>query len=191
MPRTAAYVILLVLPVLIFMGARSAEADTVQIKGPNVRVQDSMIQVSGGLQLDDKHRDEISKGVSKEIVFYFDLFRKWNNWPDEFILGETFTQTLRCDPVKKEFISTSLRGRTLKEKRFKSCDSLLRWALNIKEFSLTNINELEPAMYTLKITVESRLRRVPPFIKLFLFFVKETEFREAKNSPYFMLKERP
>ena len=37
-------------------------------------------------------------GIAKEITFYIDLFRVWNMWPDEFVLGKTIVKTLRVDP---------------------------------------------------------------------------------------------
>lgn len=159
-----------------------------EITGPDVAVRDGNIIVSTGLRLDESQLSNIGKGISKEIIFYIDLFRVWNYWPDEFILGKTFTNTLRCDPVKKEYTATSMTGTTLTEKRFTDCDPLLRWALSIPEMRLTNITELAPATYFVKVTVESRLRRLPPIISSLFFFVKETEFNISRQSRPFPLE---
>ena len=50
------------------------------------------------------------------------------------------------------------------------------------------ITELEPAEYSMKLTIKSQLRRLPPFINLLFFFVKETEFEVTESSEYFTLK---
>ncbi|MEJ2183685.1 MAG: DUF4390 domain-containing protein [Nitrospirota bacterium] len=156
-----------------------------EIRGPSVRFDDGRVMVSAALVLDEKHVEEIEKGVSKEIVFYVDLFRVWDTWPDEFVQGSTFVQTLHCDPVKKEYVATSLNGVRLLEKRFSSCRRMLDWALRIPEFSLADTEELEPSRYFVKVTAESRLRRLPPFINLLFFFVREKEFSVSRNSPVF------
>jgi len=159
-----------------------------QVLGPDVKIKNGNILASASLVLESQQMDEISKGVSKEIIFYVDLFRVWKSWPDEFVLGQSFVRTLSCDPVKKEFKATSLSGSRLVEKRFSSCEGLMGWALVLPEVSLTNTGELEPGEYFVKVTVESRLRRLPPFINLLFFFVKEKEFTVTGESPLFPLK---
>jgi hypothetical protein len=158
-----------------------------EVRGPEVRVHENNIYVGTGLDIDQNHLSDIAKGVTKEIIFYVDLFRVWKMWPDEFVLGKTFTRTLKCDPVKKEYTATSLEGSRLIEKRFRDCNSLLQWALTIEEVRLTNITELEPSRYFVKVSVESRLRKLPPFINLLFFFVKEKEFSIKKESAFFPL----
>lgn len=165
--------------------------EAAEIKDLRAEVRGKKIMVSASLSLDKKQMEVLKDGGSKEIVFYFDLFRGWRVWPDEFILGKTFTQTLQCDPVKKEYIARSLSGFKLKEKRFSNCEGLIKWALSIPEFQLTNTSELDPARYRVKATVESRLRRLPPFINLLFFFVKETEFKVSKDSPHFRIEGAP
>jgi hypothetical protein len=165
--------------------------EAAEIKDLRAEVREKKIMVSASLSLDKNQVDAIMDGGSKEITFYFDLFRGWRVWPDEFILGKTFTQTLRCDHVKKEYIAQSLSGFKLREKRFTNCRSLIEWALHIPEFQLTNTSELDPAPYKVKATVESRLRRLPPFINLLFFFVKETEFEVSKDSIYFQIEGAP
>lgn len=161
-------------------------SDAAEIKGPDVSLRDRNIIVSTSLNLSNGELDEIKQGIAKEIVFYIDLFRVWNYWPDEFILGKTFTNTLRCDPVKKEYIAASLSGTTLTEKRFRSCEALLKWTLEIKDLRLTNTSELPPDKYFVEVRVESRLRRLPPVIGSLFFFVRETEFELVKASAPFI-----
>lgn len=158
-----------------------------EIIGPDVRINDSHIVVSTALDLSDKQLEDIHKGISKEIDIYVDLFRVWKSWPDEFVLGTKFTRTLKCDPVKKEFVATSLVENVLREKRFTDCRSLLRWALSVDEHTLTSVTELEPSSYFVRITAESRLRKLPPVVGYLFFFVKEKEFTINRDSAPFAI----
>lgn len=163
-------------------------AGAAEIAGPEVSVVENNIMVNTGLRLDERERASIANGVSKDMIFYVDLFRVWSFWPDEFVLGKTFRKTLRCDPVKKEFIATSLSGTTLTEKRFGDCERLIGWALGLGDIRLTNTAELDPDDYFVRVTVESRLRSLPPVISSIFFFVKETEFSIKKDSRIFVLR---
>jgi hypothetical protein len=167
----------------VFLYAPASEA--AEILGPDIRLAGQDIFVSTGLRLEEAEFSDISKGISREFVFYIDLFRVWRFWPDEFVLGRSVTRTIRCDPVKEEYIATSLMGTVLTEKRFPDCGSLLGWALNVKEIRLTNTAELEPADYFVKVFAEGGLRKLPPFIDLLFFFVREKEFSINKESLYF------
>lgn len=158
-----------------------------EIMGPAVRTDGQGIYVSTGLLLDEQGLREINEGLQKDIDIYIDLFRIWRMWPDEFVLGVKYTQTILCDPVKKEYVATSLSGRHQRERRFKNCPELLKWALNIPEIMLTNVGELEPAPYFVKVSAESRLRRLPPFIGQLFFFVPQTEFQIESSSERFHL----
>jgi hypothetical protein len=161
---------------------RSAE-----IIGPEAKIVNNEIHVTTGLILDEKQLQDLKNGIAKEITFYIDLFRVWNMWPDEFVLGKTIVKTLRVDPVKKEYVAASSDGMTMTivEKRFNELDSLLKWSLIIRDLKLTNTRELEPADYFIRITVESRLRKLPPVISYLFFFVPEKEFTKVKDSSKF------
>lgn len=156
-----------------------------EIIGPETKIINNEIYVTTGVTLAEKQLQDLKNGIAKEITFHIDLFRVWKMWPDEFVLGKTIVKTLKADPVKKEYIATSLDGMTLIEKRFKELDSLLNWSLNIRDLKLTNIRELETDDYFIRITVESRLRRLPPVISYLFFFVPEKEFTKVKDSPRF------
>ena len=156
------------------------------IYGPNVELRNGSVQVTTGLRLDEKSIAEINKGVSKEIVFYIDLFRAWDRWPDEFVLGLTIAQNLRCDPVKKEYVVLTTRKDESTTRRFESCDQLLSWTMSLPDEWVTSLAGLDPeGRYYTKTTVESRLRRLPAYLRLLLFFVPETEFRLEKDSGLF------
>lgn len=138
--------------------------------------------------LDEKQLQDLQNGIAKEITFYIDLFRVWNLWPDEFILGKIIVKTLKCDPVKKEYVATSFDGTTRIERRFSNLVSLIKWALNVQDLKLTNIKEIEPDEYFVRITVESRFRRLPPVISHLFFFVPEKEFKVIKDTPRFPVR---
>ena len=153
-----------------------------EIIGPEVKLQDNEIYVTTALSLDENHIQELRNGIAKEFRFYIDIFRVWKIWPDEFVLGKLFVRTLKCDPVKTEYIATSADGSTLIEKRFKSFESMVRWAVSINDLRLTNIRELEQGLYFVRVTIESKIRKLPPIIGYFMISLPENEFKIKKNS---------
>jgi hypothetical protein len=173
------------LSIIFFLSVSLSPAESAELKGPNVVLKAGSIRVSSGVVLDPDQIAEIRKGVQWELIVHIDLFRVWKYWADEFILGRTFTQTLRCDPVKEEYVASSLSRNRLLERRFSNCDRLLDWALNIREFRLAGTDSLEPSEYFIKVTAESQLRRLPPFIDLLFFFVKQKEFSVTERSSPF------
>ena len=159
-----------------------------ELQGPYAKVRDKTILVSTSLRLDQERAEEVRKGVTKEIIFYIDLFRVWEKWPDEFVLGRKLTQTINCDPLKNENRATSTMGNRSLQRRFSTCDELMDWALSLRDIELSDLKELERAEYYIRVTVESRIRELPPFINLLLFFVEETEFKMTEESPSFPLR---
>lgn len=159
------------------------------ISGPDVKINDNAIYVTFSLELDDKKTDEIKKGIDKELELYIDLFRVWKVWPDEFVTGKSYLRTLRSDPIKKEYVATSNDGAVLIERRFRSFESMLDWTLSVKDLQLANIKELDPASYFIKVTIESKIRELPPVIGHFLIFVPENEFKIMKDSNFFAIEE--
>jgi len=161
-----------------------------EVYGPNVKIRNNHILVSTGMNLDEKSIKEINKGVSKDIIFYIDLFRQWNIWPDEFVLGVTVSQSLHCDPVRKEFTAVSKRGDSEVTKRFETCDQLISWTMSLPDEKIANRAGLDrEAKYYVVTTVESRIRRIPKFIKKVLFFIPDAEFRVKAESKTFVLGE--
>lgn len=167
------------------------KAGAAQLEGPLIALNGDNIVLNSTLTLNEKQVGDISKGISKEVVFYIDLYRVWKSWPDEFVAGITVTRTLSCNPVKNEFVATSLEGNVLREKRFGNCEDLLRWTLNLEGVTVANSRELEPAEYYAKLTAESRIRKLPPVVGYLLFFVKEKEFRVKAVSDMLELKVVP
>jgi hypothetical protein len=167
---------------LLFFPSLSSGAE---ITGPEVKFQGNDIYVTTSLNLDEKYLRELSKGITKEVRFYIDIFRVWKMWPDEFMLGKLFIRTLTCDPVKNEYIATSGEESTLIQKRFRSFESMIKWALSINDLKLANLRELEPSVYYIRVTVESKIRKLPPVIGYFMIFLPENEFKISKNSTFF------
>jgi len=155
-----------------------------QIMGPEVKMHDGEMYVTTSLSLDENHLQELSNGITKELRFYIDLFRVWKVWPDEFVLGKFFIRTLKSDPVKMEYTATSSDGNTLIHKRFKTFESMIKWALSVNDLKLANTRELEPGEYFLRVTVESKIRKLPPVIGYFMIFLPENEFKIKKDSPF-------
>ncbi|MEW6213762.1 MAG: DUF4390 domain-containing protein [Nitrospirota bacterium] len=153
--------------------------------GVDIRTEEIYVSIS--LTLDEKFITEAKNGIKKEVVFYIDLFRVWDMWPDEFVLGKSFVRTLKCDPVKTEYVATSFDGNILTEKRFRSFESMIRWSLSINDLKLLNIRELELGVYFVKVTVESKIRKLPPVIGYFIIFLSENEFKITKDSSFFSI----
>lgn len=159
-----------------------------ELHGPYAKVRNEAILVTATLEMDEEKAQEVTRGVAKEIIFYVDLFRVWERWPDEFVLGKKITRSIHCDPVKNENkVVTTIDNRAFL-KRFSSCMETMDWAFTFRDVELSTTGGLEEAEYYIKVTVESRIRELPPFINLLLFFVTETEFKLEDESPSFPLR---
>ena len=156
-----------------------------EITGPEVKVQDSQIRVTTSLSLNEKSLQELRNGVTKDLKFSIDLFRVWKMWPDEFVVGKFFIRTLKSDPVTMEYQGSSGDGNTLVQKKFKSFESMIQWALLINDVKLANVKDLEQGTYFVRVTVESKIRKLPPVIGYFMIFLPENEFKIEKDSPFF------
>ena len=159
-----------------------------EIKQLDINVQGNHIYVSTAVSLDKKHIEELKNGIKKELSFYIDLFKVWNVWPDEFITGKVSVRTIQYDPVKTEYIATSVNGQTIIERRFTSFESMLQWALSIHELGITIPQDLEPGAYFIRVTVVSKIRKLPPVLKGLLIFIPENEFKIEKDSPLFYIR---
>lgn len=163
----------------------AARADEIEITGPELKHENNQIRVTAALSLNKKSLEELQNGISKEMTFTVDLFRIWRMWPDEFISGKKFVRVLKSDPIKMEYNVSSHDGSTLIRKKFKSFDSMIQWALLIEDLKLANTDELEASAYYVRVTVESRIRKLPPVIGYFMIFLPEYEFRIRKDSAHF------
>jgi len=178
------YIIFFLLITLIFPVLSEAQV----ITGPEVKIINNAIYVSFTLNLEDKKLQEIKRGIDKELKLNVDLFRIWKIWPDEFVLGKMNIRTLKAVPVKNEYVSTSLIGNTLVEKRFKSFESMTGEALSVRDMKLTNIREIDPGEYFVRVTIESKIRKLPPVIGYLFIFLSENEFKVVKDSGVFLIE---
>lgn len=152
------------------------------IAGPEMKVVNSDLFVTFSLGIENKRIEAMRSGVDKDLTFYIDLFKVWKIWPDEFVLGKSYVRTIRVDPIKKEFIATSSDGSVLVEKRFKSFDSMLAWTVSFRDLKLASVRELEPGQYFVRVTVESKVRKLPPVIGYLFIFISENEFKVVRDS---------
>lgn len=157
-----------------------------EVSGLKVNIRSGNIHVSFALKPGQKFVEGVRDGIDKDLKFYVDLFRVWKLWPDEFIIGKSYTRTLKVDPIKEEYVATSLNGNVLIERRFRSFDSMMEWALSFKDVTL-GTRELEQGQYFVRVTVESRIRKLPPVIGYFLIFLSEDEFKIHKDSDTFTI----
>jgi len=164
-----------------------APALATEIPDVTVRLNGNEIYVATSLKPGQTVLDDIYEGLPKEIIFYIDLFRVWDIWPNEFVLGTKIVRTLKSDLIKREYVATSSSGNLLIEKRFKDQESMIAWTMSVPEVKLTNIRGLEPGTYFIKVTVESPLKKLPPVVGYILIFVKEKEFVVSRSSQTFQL----
>ncbi|MBF0338174.1 MAG: DUF4390 domain-containing protein [Nitrospirae bacterium] len=177
-------IVLLLLVSLTVDGAASSE----DIIGPEVVLNGTVAHISFTLSLTEEQLTLIREGMEKELIFYIDLFRKWQLWPDEFIRGRKITRTIKANPVKGEFKVISVNETTILEKRFSSFDSMLRWALNIKDIQITLSELSDSGVYFIRITIESVKQKPPQFYSYVLFFADDKDFKIRKDSEDFRIK---
>lgn len=172
--------------ILIFSDTGSAAI----ISDLDVKIEGNDIYVSALIKPDSRFLNDINNGLSKELIIYIDLFRVWNIWPDEFVAGKKVLRILKSDPIKREYAASSIDGNIQIEKRFRDLESMLEWTMNIVNMKLINIKELDEGEYFVKVSVESRIRKLPPVVGYFLFFVSEKEFSISKDSQRFQINKK-
>jgi hypothetical protein len=182
MARQVAVTVILLLMLLPSSGACQ------EIAGLSVRLVNGDIYASFSLELDAGRLQELREGIDKELKLYVDLFRVWKSWPDEFVLGKAFTRRLRIDNIKKEYVATSFDGSVIIERRFRSPESLLGWVLSVRDLKLAGTRDLQPGQYFVRVTAESKVRKLPPVIGYLFIFVKETDFKISQDSPHFTVE---
>lgn len=158
-----------------------------QINDLSVKIINNDLYVSATLHPEAHFIEQISDGISKQLTFYIDLFRVWKIWPNEFLKGWKIVRILKSDPIKREYYALNIDGNTTVEKRFKDLSAMVSWAFNISDYKLTNIKDIEEGKYFVKVTVESNIKKLPPLLGYFLFFLSENEFSISKNSHKFTI----
>lgn len=143
------------------------------------------IVVNASLQLDEKMIEDLNSGLSKEIVFNIELFRYRKIWPNEFIAGKTLVRLLQSNPIKREYVGTSMDGKTKTVKRFKDINSMIAWGVSIEELRLANIIMEEDGDYFVRVSAEARMLTMPAVVGYILFFLPTKEFGVSKESSLF------
>lgn len=159
--------------------------EAIEIKGPEIQFSKDDILVSFQFDIGMEKLNEIREGIPKEIIFYIDIFRYWKILPDEFIDGKKIVRTIQSNLIKGEFVASSFDGETLLEKRFMSFESMVQWALNFKDIHLTNMKTFTSGDYYVRVTVESRLRKIPSVISELFFFLPTKDFKIFQKSKLF------
>ncbi len=179
------FIVLIAFFITILISNRVVFATT--ISDLNVKMEENDIYVTASIKPDSRFLEDINNGLSKEIIIYIDLFRVWNIWPDEFVTGKKIVRILKSNPIKREHFVSSIEGNIQIEKRFKDLETMIEWTTNIVNVKLINARELEDGQYFVKLTVESRIRKLPPVVGYLLFFVSEKEFSISKDSQRFQI----
>jgi hypothetical protein len=156
-------------------------SDALDVKEPKIQLEEKNIHVSFEFDLDPETVNAIHNGITKEIIFYIDIFRSWKIWPDKFITGRKIIRTLKSDPMKKEFTSQLFDGETLLIKRFNSFQSMMKWSLSFDHIYLANMKNEDSGKYFIKITAEARHRKIPSLISEIFFFLPAREFKISKD----------
>jgi hypothetical protein len=161
-----------------------------EIKELNVKINGEEVVVSTSVELDEAFINEARNGIQKELLFYIDLFRVWKGWADEYVTGNFIERKIIGDVIKGEYILSSFdrNRKVIVERRFRSFESMIKWMTEIRDLPLMNIKGIEPGDYYVRITVESRLRRLPPVLSYLLFFIPEKEFSISKDSIPFKIE---
>ncbi|MCX8069428.1 MAG: DUF4390 domain-containing protein [Thermodesulfovibrionales bacterium] len=174
---------------LFFLHVFSAQAsDSAELNTISVKLNEGHIIVNTNLILPQYFIEEINQGVSKEIIFYVDLFRDWKFWPDEFVKGIKIIRTMRVNPIKREFVGTSQIGNVITEKRFKDIKTMIEWTCSIVDLSLSSLREHEQGTYFVKVSAESRIQKISPLVGYLFFFIPDKEIKVNKSSELFQIK---
>ncbi len=182
MKKNCFFILILLVTALFVPPAVTGAAE---ISAVQVKLNSNEISVSASLLPDPKTREEMNAGLSKEIVFYVDLFRVWKIWPDEFVTGRKISRVISSDPIKREYTGENREGNLHAIKRFREADSMIAWALSVTDIRIANTRELEPGTYFVKVSAESLMRKLPPVVGYLLFFVPEKEFSVFRDSLQF------
>lgn len=168
----------------------SVPAEAAELSPVSVTILNGEIRAGCSVSPDPPMIEQIREGLSKELIYYIDLFRVWDIWPDEFIAGRKIVKVIKSDPIKRQHVAVSNDGTVRIEKRFKDAESMIAWTMTIDDISLASMKNLDKGSYFVKVTVESKIRKLPPVIGYLLFFVPEKEFSISRNSQVFHVQGR-
>lgn len=185
--KTLLFILFVILaPISVYAKGEQMSDVLVKQGSEDILVSSTLI---GGFSKD--FEDAIRNGFEKEIIFYIEIYRQWNFWPDEFILSKKIQRTIRYDGLKKVYYASSYDGLYLEEKVFDDYENMKTWVSKIGDVKVTHANLLKlKATYFIRIKAESKFKRLPPILENFLFFVATTDFKTPwKKSAFFSVKE--
>ncbi len=175
-----------ILPIILFFLLSSIQlSHAAGIKDLTVDLDSGEITVGFRFEPAPGDISHFRNAISREIVFFIDLFRLWKVWPDEFIKGVKIIRKLHSDEMKKEYRLDSYDGKQLTLKRFNSFSSMTDWAFTFRGIKLGRLDELQKGRYFVRVTVESKKEKVPSIISEVFFFLPSREFRYRLDSPPF------
>ncbi|MFQ3573151.1 MAG: DUF4390 domain-containing protein [Thermodesulfovibrionales bacterium] len=159
------------------------------VSQPSVKISDGYISVSAILSPPPEFIEEINQGMTKEIVFYIDLFRIWKLWPDEFVKGKKIVRTIKVNKIKREFLVSSHEENIIREKRFSDIESMMNWAFAINDIRLEGVSTLDHGRYYIKVSADAVKRDIPPLVGFLLFFISDKEFSLSSSSETFVISD--
>jgi len=171
--------------ILFFLLASFQVSHAEGIKDLTVDLESGEITVGFRFEPAARYISRFKNEISREIVFYIDLFRRWEVWPDEFIKGVKIVRKLHSDEMKKEYRLDSFDGNHLTVRRFNSFTSMTDWAFRFNGISLGRLDDLQKGSYFVRVTAESKKEKVPSIISEVFFFLPSREFRYRLDSPPF------
>ena len=62
------------------------------------------------------------------------------------------------------------------------------WALSVKDLKFASTRELDSGEYFVRVTAESKVRKLPPVVGYFLIFLSENEFKIVRDSGTFSIE---
>jgi hypothetical protein len=157
----------------------------------NVRQANNEIIVSTAITLDRKIVEDLNSGLSKEFVFKVELYRHVRLLlPNEFITSKTIVRKLQSNPIKREYVGTSIEAGIKNVQRFKDIDSMLAWAVNLPEVKLIGTKGLSEDNYFVAVNAESRAHSLPAVVGYILFFLPSKEFSVSRESALFRVSQQ-
>jgi hypothetical protein len=177
-------VVLFFISALLSFPAPGSSSDITTI---NFRQVNRDIIVNTSLQFDQKIIDDLNDGLPKEITFTVELIRSRKLWPNEVIKSRVIFKLLHSNPIKREYIGTSIEGKDRIVRRFRDVSSMIAWGGTLQELRLADIDVEEDGEYYIRVSAESRMLALPSVVDFLLFFIPTKEFSVSKETHLFRL----
>ncbi len=157
-----------------------------ELRPISVTVLNNRLYVETSLKPDERFIEDLGQGITKELIFYVDLFRVWKIWPNEFVRGIKIKRTIKSNPIKREYVATSEQEGVITERRFRDIDTMFQWVLGLNNVAIPGtLSDYEEGTYFIRVSVESIKQKLPPAIGALLFFLPNKEFAVSRDSEIF------